>query len=61
MHCNRANTDIFFLLQENNWSGDFVEVIGRVEKDFSVMEFKSTSLGSDFGKGLQGSAKGFAG
>ncbi|KAI8141239.1 replication factor A protein 3-domain-containing protein [Fennellomyces sp. T-0311] len=44
---------------ENNWRGDFVEVIGRVEKDFSIMEFKSTSLGEDFGKG-EGGLKGEA-
>ncbi|KAI9491470.1 replication factor A protein 3 [Zychaea mexicana] len=35
---------------ESNWSGSFVEVIGRVEKDFSIMEFKSANLGDEFGK-----------
>ncbi|KAG2218150.1 hypothetical protein INT45_007853 [Circinella minor] len=32
---------------ENNWSGTYVEVIGRIEKDFSITEFKSCSLGDD--------------
>ncbi|KAG0177739.1 hypothetical protein DFQ29_004466 [Apophysomyces sp. BC1021] len=33
---------------ENQWGTKFVEVIGRVEKDFSVMEFKSSNLGESF-------------
>ncbi|KAI9265229.1 replication factor A protein 3 [Phascolomyces articulosus] len=33
---------------ENSWSGSYVEVIGRINKDYSITEFKSTSLGDDF-------------
>lgn len=36
--------------KENQWGTKFIEVIGRVEKDFSVMEFKSSNLGDSFGR-----------
>ncbi|KAI9301408.1 replication factor A protein 3 [Cunninghamella echinulata] len=34
---------------ESQWGTDYVEVIGRVEKDYSIFEFKSCNLGNDFG------------
>ncbi|KAI8097745.1 replication factor A protein 3 [Halteromyces radiatus] len=38
------------LTKESQWGTQYVEVIGRIEKDFSVMEFKSCNLGDNFGK-----------
>lgn len=35
--------------QESQWGSEYMEVIGRVEKNFTIMEYKSTNLGNDFG------------
>ncbi|CAO3640137.1 unnamed protein product [Cunninghamella echinulata] len=37
---------------ESQWGTDYVEVIGRVEKDYSIFEFKFVILGNDFDLGL---------
>ncbi|KAL1926859.1 hypothetical protein VTP01DRAFT_5505 [Rhizomucor pusillus] len=33
---------------ESQWGSEYMEVIGRVEKNFTIMEYKSTNLGNDF-------------
>ncbi|KAG2204521.1 hypothetical protein INT47_012580 [Mucor saturninus] len=33
---------------ESQWGTDFVEVIGQVEQDFTLREFKTTNLGNNF-------------
>ncbi|KAI8878990.1 replication factor A protein 3 [Backusella circina FSU 941] len=33
---------------ESQWGTDYVEVIGQVESDFNIREFKSTNLGNNF-------------
>ncbi|ORX48800.1 replication factor A protein 3 [Hesseltinella vesiculosa] len=35
---------------QSKWASQFVEVIGRVEPDLSIMEFSSVNLGDSFGK-----------
>ncbi|CAO3589192.1 unnamed protein product [Absidia cylindrospora] len=37
---------------ESQWGTEFVEVIGRVENDFSLMEFKLCNLGNNFDMSL---------
>ncbi|KAI9247603.1 replication factor A protein 3 [Helicostylum pulchrum] len=34
---------------ESQWGTDYVEVIGQVEPDFTLREFKTSNLGNDFG------------
>ncbi|KAI8388674.1 replication factor A protein 3 [Radiomyces spectabilis] len=31
---------------QSQWGSDYMEVIGRVESDFSLMEFKSANMGN---------------
>ncbi|CAO3634702.1 unnamed protein product [Cunninghamella blakesleeana] len=45
---------------ESQWGTDYVEVIGRVEKDFSIFEFKSCNLGNNFDLGLANKAVEYA-
>ncbi|KAI9258504.1 replication factor A protein 3 [Sporodiniella umbellata] len=33
---------------ESQWGTKFVEVIGQVEPDFTIREFKTTNIGDDF-------------
>ncbi|CAO0794730.1 unnamed protein product [Mucor circinelloides] len=33
---------------ESQWGTDYIEVIGQVEPDFTLKEFKTTNLGNDF-------------
>ncbi|CDS07862.1 hypothetical protein LRAMOSA01811 [Lichtheimia ramosa] len=33
---------------ESQWGTEYVEVIGKIERDFSLTEFTSTNLGNDF-------------
>ncbi|CEP08932.1 hypothetical protein [Parasitella parasitica] len=33
---------------ESRWGTDYIEVIGQVEPDFTLKEFKTTNLGNDF-------------
>ncbi|GAA5811209.1 hypothetical protein MFLAVUS_004640 [Mucor flavus] len=33
---------------ESQWGTDYVEVIGQVEPDFTLREFKTSNLGNDF-------------
>ncbi|KAG0733706.1 hypothetical protein G6F23_013086 [Rhizopus arrhizus] len=35
---------------ESQWGTQYVEVIGQVEPDFTIREFKTTNLGDSFGK-----------
>ncbi|GAN10308.1 replication factor A protein 3 [Mucor ambiguus] len=33
---------------ESQWGTDYIEVIGQVEPDFTLKEFKTTNFGNDF-------------
>ena len=36
--------------QESQWGTDYVEVIGQIESDYTLREFKTSNLGNSFGK-----------
>ncbi|KAI9016560.1 replication factor A protein 3 [Phycomyces nitens] len=36
--------------KEAAWGTSYVEIIGRIEKDFSITEFSSINLGENIGK-----------
>ncbi|KAI9316598.1 replication factor A protein 3 [Dichotomocladium elegans] len=35
---------------EGRWGSDYVEVIGKLESDYSVSEFSTSNLGNNIGK-----------
>lgn len=37
-------------LQNNKWGSDYVEVIGKLTKEFALEEYKTNNLGNDLGK-----------
>ncbi|KAI7872795.1 hypothetical protein BDF14DRAFT_1716545 [Spinellus fusiger] len=45
------------LNKQSSWNTAYIEIIGRIEKDFSIFEYKSTPLGDQFGRHSEGSTR----